>query len=103
MDYRMDAWLTLLRMVARSETLDRLHAAVEQEITAASRHIHEAEHDGGEDYLDAVTDEECERIEELLALAFVTGQSFITSVRTRIAALFAGLPVQIWLRTPVRQ
>jgi hypothetical protein len=86
MDWRMNGWLTLLRMAARSETLDRLHAAVEQEIAAASQRVDQA-HDGSDEYVDAVTDDECDRIEDLLGLAFVACQSYMTGLRTRVAAL----------------
>jgi hypothetical protein len=88
--HRMAVLLELMRVDLEGDTLDQLHTAVEQGIALTSQRIKQATRSGDQEYLDAVTDDECVRIEELLGLAFVVAQTFITSVRSRIAALSDG-------------
>ena len=76
--------LSLLAIHARSDTLERLHRAIEREITASSKTISRVAKSGKEDYIDAITEEECLAVEELLGLAFVAAQSFITLIRTEL-------------------
>jgi hypothetical protein len=83
----MNALLSLGRLAATSDIIDRLHRAIEKEITSASKRIESAARTGDSDYADGVTDDECELVEQLLGLAFVAGQTFMTSVRTRIVRL----------------
>ncbi|MBS1830160.1 MAG: hypothetical protein JST93_32970 [Acidobacteria bacterium] len=40
-----------------------------------------------QDYYDAIVDTECDHIEELLGLAFVVCQNYLTTVRTRISLI----------------
>src|SRR5216684_7837650 len=68
--------LSLLRINAQSDALERLHRAIEREIKAAARAIQRATRDG--DYVEAIVGEEALAVEELLGLAFVAAQSFIT-------------------------
>jgi hypothetical protein len=77
--------LGLLRIHAQSDTLERLHRAVEREIRAASRAIQRATRN--EDLVEAVAGDEILTIEELLGLAFVAAQSFITLIRTELIAV----------------
>ena len=84
--HRIDGLLALLRIAARDKSLDRLHAPIEHEIAEASRLVERAKL-GGEDCLDTVIDDECDRVEELLGLAFVAAQVFMTDVRSRVAIL----------------
>ncbi len=70
-----------------SAILDHLHRPIEQEIAAAFERIELAARNGEDEYRDAVTDDECALVEELLGLAFVAAQTFMTGVRTSIAAL----------------
>jgi hypothetical protein len=86
----MDLHLKLVRIAASSATLVHLHRPIEQEIAAASQRIEEAARNVEDEYRDAVTDDECALVEELLGLAFVAAQTFITSVRTSIATLSKG-------------
>lgn len=88
--YRINVLFELVRLGLEGDTLERLHAAVEREIVLASPRIKQAARSGDQWYLDAVTDDECDRIEELLGLAFVAAQTFITRVRCRIASLSDG-------------
>jgi hypothetical protein len=74
-------------MAVNDQTLDHLLSAVEQEITLSSRRIEDASRSGDEWFLEAVTDDECDRIEQLLGWAFVAAQTFITTVRSRLARL----------------
>lgn len=67
--------------------IGQLHAAIEKEIVAASKRIEVAADTGDKDYADGVSDDECELVEQLLGMAFVAGQAFMTGVRTRIAKL----------------
>ena len=84
--YFIDGLLDLVRIAATGGDLDRLHAAIEHEIAEASHRVERAKV-RGDDYLDSVIDDECDRIEELLGLAFVVGQVFITDVRSHIDSL----------------
>ena len=81
---RLAAALTLLRRTTRIDTLERLHGAVESEIKRSCQVIEKVHEKNGEELADAVIDEECEHIEELLGLAFICAQSFINSVRTQM-------------------
>jgi hypothetical protein len=85
--WRMNLHLRLVRIAATSETLDHLHSPIEQEIAAASQRIEEATRKVEDEYRDAVIDDECARVEELLGLAFVAAQTFMTGVRSSIATL----------------
>ena len=67
-----------------SETLDHLQAPIQLEIARSYRRFKRAE---GSNDRDSIIDDECERIEELLGLAFGATQSYITTFRTRIATL----------------
>lgn len=77
--------LSLLRINSQSETLERLHRAIEREIRAASRAIERASRGG--DLVEAIVGEEALAVEELLGLAFVAAQSFITLIRTELIAV----------------
>ncbi len=77
--------MSLLRNEADSPAMERLHAAIEAEIRESDRTLSEAE----DPYDEFVIDEECSQIEELLGLAFVAAQSFLTRIRTRTDMLNA--------------
>jgi hypothetical protein len=79
--------LRLLAIKGQSDTLERLHRAIEYEIAASSRRIRRASASGNEDFIDAITDEECLAVEELLGLAFVAAQSFINSIRSELVTV----------------
>ena len=85
--HRITACLELLEMAVEDETLDKLFSVVEQEIASSSRRIESASHSGDEWFLEVVTDDECEYIEQLLGWAFVAAQTFITTVRSRFVRL----------------
>lgn len=68
------------------ESLERLHRAIEREIARSARAIERAQ-SRDQDFIETVIDEECPHIEQLLGLAFVAAQNFITTVRTRWADL----------------
>lgn len=82
-DYRVRALIALIRATGEQQTLEGLHHAIESEIAKRIKAIEDAHASGGKDFADAITDDECDQIEELLGLAFVASQSFITAVRTR--------------------
>src|SRR5208337_1103699 len=82
-DYRVRAALALVRVSGERETLEGLHHAIELEIAKRVKRIDEAHASGNQEFDDAVTNDECSQIEELLGLAFVAAQSFITAVRAR--------------------
>ena len=84
---RITACLQLVKMAVNDQTLDHLLSTVEQEITLSSRRIENASRNGDEWFLEAVTDDECDRIEQLLGWAFVAAQTFITIVRSRLSRL----------------
>src|SRR5260370_32718145 len=81
--YRVNALLSLVRHATDTSSIDRLHAGIEEEIRAAAQRTCDAEARCDPEYLDAVTDDECNRVEELLGLAFVAAQMFITRFRSR--------------------
>lgn len=82
--FRASAALNLLHIATRGETLERLHRVIESEISASLRRLEEASKTENSDFLEFATDEECQSTEELLGLAFVAAQSFITSIRTEV-------------------
>jgi hypothetical protein len=73
----------MLRVAGERETLEHLHRVIEGEIARHIRAIERAHASGAQDLADAITDDECGQIEEVLGLAFVAAQSFITAVRAR--------------------
>jgi len=83
--YRFDALLRLVHLTVETDAIERLHAAIERQIGASSRRIDRAKASGNHEYLDAIVDDECDHIEELLGLAFVAAQTFITRFRGRLA------------------
>jgi hypothetical protein len=76
--------LQLMNIAVRGETLERLHRAIEGEIAESLRRMEEASTSGDGDFIEVAIDEECQAVEELLGLAFVTAQSFITSIRNEV-------------------
>jgi hypothetical protein len=78
--------LRLLAVKGRGETLERLHRSIESEIADSIKRIDRAGA-GNDDYAEAVSEEECLAIEELLGLAFVAAQSFINAIRTELVAV----------------
>jgi len=82
--HRTDALLTLARRAISSETLDHVQTPIQLEIARSYRRFKRAKGSNGQD---STIDDECERIEELLGLAFGATQSYITTFRTRIATL----------------
>jgi hypothetical protein len=79
--------LALLRYSTRTETLERLHDAIEQAIETASKNAK-----ASDDEISLA--EECDAIEELLGIAFVAAQSYITSVRTRLIDIAKAYPLE---------
>lgn len=87
--HRITACLQFVEMAVDDQTLDKLFSVLEQEIASSSRHIESASHRGDEWFLEAVIDDECDCIEQLLSLAFVAAQTFITTVRSHLVRLSA--------------
>ncbi len=88
--YRVDALLRLLKYAVESETVDHLHVAMEKEIAMSSQRIERAIGSGDDSYIEAVTDDECDQIEEFLGISFVVAQTFITRLRSNMAYLSEG-------------
>lgn len=84
LSYRSDAVLRVIRHAADMDAIERLHAAIERDIAASRRRINRARANE-EEYLDAVIDDECDHVEEMVGIAFVAAQAFIGRFRTRIA------------------
>lgn len=82
---RVAIGLESLRIAIEDRMVDKLFSALEQVITSASSRIEEASRAGDEEYADVVTDEESSHVEELIGLMFVSAQTFITTVRNRLA------------------
>ena len=59
-------------------TLENPHAVIEQEIAASATRIEDASSRVDTRFLEAEIDDECDPVEELLGLAFVAAQSFVT-------------------------
>jgi hypothetical protein len=75
--------LSLLRRATASTILAHLHNPIEQEIAASSQRVKNAK----DEYRGEVEIEECALIDELLGMAFVAAQIFITGVRTIVEDL----------------
>lgn len=92
MDYKID-YDKMFRYGARSrvsvDRLARLHAPFEQEIRSICRYIGSCE-DADEGWFDDFGDEQ-EQIEDLLGIAFVAAQAYLTTVRTSMAWLSKAL------------
>ncbi|MGE0131317.1 MAG: hypothetical protein AB7U82_24820 [Blastocatellales bacterium] len=88
MDYEID-YDKMFRDVALSrvsiDRLERLHDPVEQEIRSVYRYM-ESRVDTDEDQFDDFGDE-LEQIEDLLGIAFVAAQVYLTTVRTSMVRL----------------
>lgn len=85
--HRITACLQLVKMAVDDQILDKLFSVIEQEIASSSRRIESASRSGDEWFLEAVTDDECDHIEQLLGWVFVAAQTFITTVRSRLTRL----------------
>jgi hypothetical protein len=81
---RFQAVLRLIQLAGEIDTIERLHAPIQREIAASSKRIDRAKARGNEDYLDGVVDDEYDRIEELLGMAFVAAQTSISRFRSRL-------------------
>ncbi len=79
--------LRLLAIKGRGETLERLHRSIESEIAESIKRIDDAGTSNNDDFAEAVAEEECLAVEELLGLAFVAAQSFINAIRTELVAV----------------
>jgi len=86
--YAIHARLSLTRRAAGTWTLARLHAPIEREIRAAGGRAVQAERSGDREREEGALDDEWERVEELLGLAFIAAQSFITGVRNRVVTVY---------------
>jgi len=83
-EYRAYIALRLMEIKTRGETLERLHQAIETEITASLITMQKSAASENDDFIESITEEECLAIEELLGLAFVAAQSFINAIRTEL-------------------
>lgn len=88
--YRVDALLRLLKYAIESETVDHLHVAMEKEIAMSSQRIKRTIGSGDDSYIEAVTDDECDQIQEFLGISFVVAQTFVTRIRSHVADLSEG-------------
>ena len=73
-----NALLTLLDLALRDTTFENVLRHLGEGVNAASRRANSAE--GDEDWVDAVVDEECDFIEDILGAAFVVCQTRITAI-----------------------
>lgn len=82
------AQISLIRRAAKTEALARLHAPIEKEVRSSNRRVAKAQASRDQEHVEAAVDDECERVEELLGLAFVAAQSFVTGLRNRVSAAY---------------
>jgi hypothetical protein len=87
MSDRVQMLFEVARLVANVDRIERMHGPIELEIKRASDEITRAEQEEPEEYADRVTESNRELIEELLGVALVSAQVFLTSVRSRLVAL----------------
>jgi len=87
--HRITICLELVKMAVDDETINKLFSVAEEEIASSSRRIESASHSGDEWFFEAVRDDECDYIEQLLGWAFVAAQTFINTVRSRFVRLSA--------------
>jgi hypothetical protein len=73
-----NALLALLDLALRDTTFENVLRHLGEGVSAASRRANSAE--GHEDWVDAIVDEECDFIEDILGAAFVVCQTRITAI-----------------------
>ena len=79
--------MSLVRIEATNPTFERIHNAIEIEIARGLKRLEKAEKSGNADALEALVDDECDQVEELLGIAFVSAQVFISRIKTRLKTL----------------
>jgi len=89
MDWRTNALLRMVQLGVEDPSLERMHHAIERELRGVSKLFRKAGAKASLEYQEALIDEGCERIEELLGMAFAVAQSSITTVRTGISSASA--------------
>lgn len=86
-DDRIPRLLELVDLAVDNATLDDLYSVLEQAITSSSRRIESPSGNGDEWWQEAVRDHEGGQNEQLLGLAFLAAQLFITTVTKRLKAV----------------
>jgi len=79
--------LELVRLAAEDRIYREVLSAISDGIRAAERRLDDAAGRGDEEWLEVVTDEECDLLENLLGAAYVVCQTQITAVTARALAL----------------
>ena len=72
----------LVRIEATNPTFERIHDAIE--IARCLKRLEKAEKSGNADALEALVDDKCDQVEELLGIAFVSAQMFISRTKTHL-------------------
>lgn len=80
-------YLGWVRITTDERWLTRCLTPIGDAIKEAGREINSLKPDDHEGYIDAVVDEECEVIEQLLGTSFVVCQTYITGVVSRVIGL----------------
>lgn len=84
---RIPGLLELVQMAIDDPGINNLYHVLEQAIASSSRRLDEASGSGDEWWQQAMTDDENNRIEQLLGWAFLAAQIYITTVRERVKVL----------------
>lgn len=79
--------LMLLQVHAQSGTLRRVLDSFGAAIDVCGNAIAQAEESGNPDYIDAIVDDECAVVEDLVGAAFVAGQAELTTTISHVMRL----------------
>jgi hypothetical protein len=77
--------LRLMELESTSDSLGRVHMALETEIGRGARMLDKIKKSGKFEAYDSLLDDECDQVEDMLGIAFVACQSFINRIRAHFA------------------
>lgn len=81
--------LDLIRLHAQSGTLERVLDSFGVAVATCSETISQAKRSGDRDYIDAVVDDECAVVENVIGAAFVASQAELTATISHVMRLHA--------------
>jgi hypothetical protein len=81
--------LELIKLHAQSATLERVLDSFGVAVATCSETIAQAEQSGNQDYIDAVVDDQCAVVENVIGAAFVASQADLTATISHVKRLHA--------------
>jgi hypothetical protein len=79
--------LRLLKLDTTDLALERIHHALEAKIARGERRLEGVKRERNEESYYWLVDDECDQLEELLGIAFVAAQPFISRIRTHLSSI----------------